>query len=546
LANYWDSIKSKIASTIGQALSAVGENVASGFAGAAAGRIAPGIDTTQISAAAAKPFQEAGQKVGKAVTGSLLKPAETIKADALFNLGIQEANELHQFLYPKIARPVSTVSLSSAQVVRGEMPDVGANWELAKEVSPGQAAITPYVYLLDKYFNIADPTDRKETFEKNIFGKAASGAIDGLLNWYADPLVIAGKGAAVARKNILINPIRTADDIVTLRKDLDQHGIWVETAGKAGRETPIGTAVSSLVGKNIAEVSSHPLITKSTNPRLMTALIGEANTYEDAANFIAAASGDRASLAKIAATRASIADEIQRSQDLLDPVAKKYANIEWGTGADISKLEPTVQEYDRLSKVLEDLKLRDVNLARAMNERLGDYRVINEYTSAADVNLFNKNIGVSIEKARARAAELRHDFSFYTETFQKTPFSRPVAVIQAAFNKLPRGIVRIDGGPMSESSNEIKYALNSVPALRNPEYLPVKTQLYSEYALARNSTERFKTVENIEQEVANIIALENGLSVEEATMWYKAFGSVRRGIMNAISQKGFWVGDNVN
>jgi hypothetical protein len=190
------------------------------------------------------------------------------------------------------------------------------------------------------------------------------------------------------------------------------------------------------------------------------------------------------------------------------------------------------------------LKLRDTNLARAMDERLGDYRVLNNYTSAADVNLFNKNIGVSIEKARAKASELQHDFSFYTETFQKTPFSRPVAVIQAAFNKLPRGIVRVDGGPMADSANEIKYALNSVPVLRDSEYLPVKTQLYSEYALAKNASERSVAVENIEQEVANIIALENGLTVEEATMWYKAFGSVRRGIMNSISTKGFWVDDN--
>ena len=98
---------------------------------------------------------------------------------------------------------------------------------------------------------------------------------------------------------------------------------------------------------------------------------------------------------------------------------------------------------------------------------------------------------------------------------------------------------------MADSANEIKYALNSVPELRNPEYLEVKTQLFSDYALARNATERFAQVENIEQEVANIIALEMGLTVEEATMWYKAFGSVRRGIMNAIGgEKGFWVGDN--
>ena len=557
MANYWDTIKNAIASKIGEGLSAVGENVAGGFAGSFAGKIAPGADTTQVSAAAAAPLKLAGQQAGKVIVDTMAKPAETIKADALFNLGMEQAAKAYEYLYPKVTQPLTTAILSQTQLLRGEVPNVAENWNLAKpvsmeereagvpgNVSPGQAVIAQYVPLVNKYFNIANPDDRKETFEKNIFGKYASGAVDGLVNWYADPLVVAGKGLGLARKAALIKPIQSADDIIQLRRDLDKHGIFIETGGLSGRETPIGTAVQSLVGKTAAEVATHPLITKSTNPRLLTALMGEANTYDDAANFIAAAAGDRASLAKIAESRASIADEIQRSQDLLDPVAKKYASIEWGAGADINKLQPTIEEYDRLSKVLDDLKLRDENLARAMDERLGDYRVINEYTSAADVNLFNKNIGVAIEKARARGAELKYDFSFYTETFQKTPFSRPVAVIQAAFNKLPRGIVRIDGGPMADSANEIKYALNSVRALRNPEYLAVKTQLYSDYALARNSSERFAQVENIEQEVANIIALENGLSLEEATMWYKAFGSVRRGIMDAIGTKGFWVGDS--
>lgn len=557
MANYWDTIKNAIATNIGKGLSAVGENVAAGFAGSVAGKIAPQADTTQIAIAAAAPIKKAGQQAGKTIVNAMAKPAETIKADALFNLGMEEANKAYEFLYPKVTQPLTTAILSSNQLAKGQVPDVAANWELARplteeekkagvpnNVSPAQAALSFYVPLVNKYFNIADPEARKETFEKNIFGKVASGTLDGLVNWYADPLVIIGKGAGMARKAALIKPIESAEDIVRIRKDLDQHGLFVESGGQLGRETPIGIAVQSLVGKSAAEVSTHPLITRSTNPTLLTGLMGEAKTYEDASNFIAAAAGDRASLARIAETRASIADEIQRSQDLLDPIAKKYATIEWGAGADITKLEPTIQEYDRLTKVLEDLKARDTNLARAMTERVGDYRVINEYTSAADVNLFNKNIGVAIEKARARASELKHDFSFYTETFQKTPFSRPVAVIQAAFNKLPNGLVRIDGGPMVDSANEIKYALNSVPVLRNPEYLPVKTQLYSEYAMAKNSTERLLAVENIEQEVANIIALENGLTLEEASMWYKAYGSVRRGIMNAIGTKGFWVGDS--
>ena len=557
MANYWDTIKDAIASKIGQGLSAVGENVAAGFAGAFGGKIIPGADTTQLAAAAAAPVKKAGQKVGATTTGTLLKPLETVRADAAFNLGIEEATKAYEFLYPKVTQPLTTSILSFSELERGQVPDVTANWKLARpltkeekaagvpdNVSPGQALAAKVVPIFDKYFNIADPTDRKETFKDNVYGKYTSGTLDGFVNWYADPLFIVGKSIALTRKGLLINPIETADDIVRVRKDLDQHGIFIETGGLAGRETPIGTAVASLVGKNVAEVSTHPLITRSTNPRLMTALMGEANTYEDAANFIAAAAGDTASLAKIAATRASVADEITRAQDLLDPIAKRYISIEWGAGTDIKNLEPTIQEYDRLNRVLDDLILRDTNLARAMDERLGDYRVLNNYTSAADVVLFNKNIGVSIEKARARASELKLDFSFYTEVFQKTAFSRPVVVIQAAFNKLPNGIVRIDGGPMADSTNEIKYALNSVPVLRNPEYLTVKTQLFTDYALARNATERFAAVENIEQEVANIIALENGLSIEEATMWYKAFGSIRRGIMNDIGTRGFWVDDN--
>lgn len=688
LANYWDTIKNAIASKIGEGLSAVGENVAAGFAGSAAGKIVPGADTTQVSAAAAAPIRQAGKKVAGAAVGVVTKPAETVKADVLFNLGIEEANKAYEFLWPKVTRPITTAALTAQQLGKFQVPDIPANFELAKDISPGQVAISNVVPLFNQYFNIADPTDRKETFEKNIFGKVTSGAADGLLNWYADPLFIAGKGIAKGRRELFIKPIEKAEDIVNIRKDLDQHGLWLESqklkstvgaqaqaatktapelpknysivrednpqavglanlnvvkdgkvvgfinwnvdtkvienielvgsergknlapaiwaeakklepglkhseyrtpegdkfafstgdvvpplkpigsswtdelllkaeerAAKAaeapglenlniGRETPIGTAVASLIGKSIVEISSHPLIRKSTNPRLLSTLVGEAKSYDEAADFIAAAAGDRASMAKIAASRASVADEIQRAQDILDPVTRKYVTIEWGKGASIDKLEPTIQEYDRLTKVLDDLKLRDENLARAMDERLGDYRVINEYTSAADVNLFNKNIGVAIEKARARGAELRNDFSFYTEVFQKSPFARPVAVIQAAFNKLPRGIVRIDGGPVADSANEIKYALNSVPVLRRAEYLDKKTELFAEYSLARNATERLKAVENIEEEVANIIALENGLSLEEATMWYKQYSTVRRGIMNGISTNGFWVGDN--
>jgi len=546
MPNYWDIIKKAVGDAVGNAVGAVpqaGISLAGGLAQKQASQLAPGVSVPGIANEPKRIIGDLANNMASKAVNIATKPAEVVRLDTALNLGLKEVDQFYQWAYPKVSQPVSTALLSGADVVAGEGLDLVKNWKLAKNVSPGQALAAPYVELFNPEFNIASASDRKKTFTDNVFGKLTSGGLDGLLNFVADPLVIGGKGLKVARTAGLIRPIESAEDIIRLRSELDIHGMYVKSNGVVGRETPMGVVAQRLVNKNAAEAADDIFIKKTTNPLLMAGLVGEANTYEDVANFIAAAAGDTNSLEKIAATRASIADEIQRSQNILDPIQTRYNTIEWGTGVNIEKHLPTVEEYDRLSRVLDDLKLRDANLERAMSEGIGDYRVINEYTSAADVNLFNKNIGVAVEKARARASDLYHDFSFYTETFQKSPFTRPVVVIQAAFNKLPRGIVRIDGGPVADSYNEIKYALNSVKPLRDMRYIETKNELARNYMNARNATERMTAVENIESELADIIALENGLTIEEAQRWYKVYGSVRRGMMDSFSQRGFWVDD---
>jgi hypothetical protein len=547
VANYWDIIKKAISSTVGNAAGALPQaasSLAGGLVQKQVTQMAPGVSVAPITEKRNRLIGDITTNIATKAVDAVTKPAEVARLDTAFNLGMQQVDDFYQWAYPKVSRPISTALLTGADVTANEGIDIVKNWKLAKNVSPGQAFISPYVELFNPDFNIASADDRKKTFEDNVFGQILSGGVDGLLNWYADPIVVAGKGAKIVREAELIRPIKSSQDVVRLRSELDTHAAFLNSNGVIGRETPMGIVAQRLLGKNQAEAADDIFIRRTTNPLLLAGLIGEAKTYDDVANFIAAAAGDTNSLEKIAKTRISIADEIQRSQDLLDPIQKRYSAIEWGAATDIEKHLPTVQEYDRLNAVLNDLKMRDTNLERAMTERIGDYRVINEFTSAADVQLFNKNIGVAIEKARGKASEAYHDFSFYTETFQKSIYTRPVVVIQAAFNKLPRGIVRIDGGPAADSYNEIKYALNSVKPLRNMEYIPVKNELARDYMNARNATERMVAVENIESEVADIIALENGLSPEEAQRWYKVYGSVRRGMMDSYSKNGFWVGEN--
>jgi hypothetical protein len=249
---------------------------------------------------------------------------------------------------------------------------------------------------------------------------------------------------------------------------------------------------------------------------------------------------------KLEASRASIADDIKLNSQLLDDITTRYVNIPWGKAVDTDKYLPTIEEYDRLGRVLADLRRRDKNLERALSEGIGDLRLIDDYTAAADVTILGKNLGNAIEASRAKRAAFRHNVGFYVDTFRISPFSRAVKIVSLPFNKLPRGVVRVDGGPVASSADEIKFALNSDKALRRPEYVETKEQLFAAYANARNATERLNAVKKVEQEVAEVIALDMGFTLEEALSHYNAFNKMRTGILDSIAKYGFWVDDAGN
>ena len=560
MSSYWDKAKKFLGNTIGNYFNVSG-SLGIGLVQGQVARATPEI------AAGLNDYREDSRKELQAQANKLVdryaRPAELVQIDDAFNLGIEKIDQFHQATYPKVARVASTTFLTSADVTAGRELSLLDNWNNAKEISPGQAYAAAWGELLDTTgisdaakekgaklptfldpnFNIADPSQRKKAFEKEIAGRIFSGGVDGFFNWYADPLVIVGYGAAKGIKLGLNRPIETAEDVIRLRSELDSHSLYVKSEGAIGRKTPMGMVAERLAGKNAAQAYDDPFIKRSTNPTFMSGLVGESKTFDEVADIIAAASGDMTSLRKLEASRASIADDIMMNNQLLDDITVRYANIPWGKAAETDKYLPTIEEYDRLSKVLSDLRRRDRNLDKVLTEGIGDLRLINDYTAAADVTLLGKNVGNAIEAARAKKAAFKHNVGFYVDTFQISPFSRAVKIISLPFNKLPRGIVRVDGGPVATSADEIKFALNSDRALRRPEYLEVKEQLFANYANARNATERVNAVKKVEQEVAEVIALEMGFTLEEALSHYNQFSKMRTGVLDGMSTHGFWVDD---
>ena len=568
MASYWDKFKSVISDSIGKAIAAPVESILGLGGGITQNKIGvmnPNVakSFTQQTATNQQQVRDIATKVATDVVNVGAKPAETLRLDVAFDAGVEQMDKFYKATYPKVARVVTTAELAGVDVLSGEIPNIQSAWNTAKNVSPGQANAAlfsetldrmgltdiakslnvPLPTFLDPNFNIADPEARKKAFSKEIFGKVFSGTADGFFNWYADPLVIGGKALKVGKILGLDRPIQSAEDVVRLRSELDSYGLWQKTQGQIGKQTPMGVIAERLVNKTPEQAYDDIFVRRSNNRTLMANLVGEAKTYDDVADIIAAASGDATSMNKLRQARASMADDIERTQKIFDDYQARIATMEIGAADDIAKQLPTMEEYGKLSKVFDDLVSRDQNLSRAISEQIGDYRLVDQFTSAADVTLFNKNIGVGIEKARGRASELRNSTSFYTETFQKTPFTRAVHVISLPFTKLPRGIVRVDGGPVADSFDEIKAALNSTKALRGPEYINVKNDLARNYLNARNATERYEAVIKVESEIADVIALENGYDLDSAKELYKAFSNVRKGLMNSFQQNGFWVDD---
>ena len=563
MASYWDKVKN----FVGDILGGYASGASSLGVGLAQGKVAQTNSGNPNVVSGLNNYREATrkqlQKESTEIVNKLATPAELIGIDDAFNLGIEKIDQFHQATYPKVARVASTALLLNADIMAQRELNLVQNWNDARNISPGQAYSASFSEVLDAIgltdaakeknvklptfldpnFNIADPDERKKAFEQETFGKFFSGGMDGFFNWYGDPLVIAGYGAAKGIKLGLNRPIETAEDVVRLRGELDNHGLYVKSNGVMGRKTPMGMVAERLVGKNAAEAFDDVFIRRSTNRTLMASLVGESKTYDEVADIIGAAAGDLTSMRKLEASRASIADDIKMNTQLLDDFTARYANIPWGKAAETDKYIPTIQEFNRLGKVLEDLQRRDQNLARALSEGVGDLRLIDEFTAGADVTILGKNIGNAIEAARAKRSAFSHNIGFFVDTFRISPFSRAVKVISLPFNKLPRGIVAVDGGQVATSANEIKFALNSEKILRRPEYLPIKEELFANYANARNSTERLAAVKKVEQEIAEIIALDMGFTLDEALAHYNSFTKMRTGILDSVSKYGFWIDD---
>ena len=578
---YWDGIKGFLGDSLGSIIntpSALARNLSGAAIQQGFQKTNPQINSSdlaanmnEVTAAKNAATLKKSQELARGAVDYFVKPTETIGVATAADSILQIVDDVYQTVRPVVTEPLSAYYLSTADFYSGKGLNLLDNWNLGKKVSPGQSISNYYSSALDEFgitdyakkeglnlptfldpnFNIADPIARKKAFEDEVFGRITSGLLDGTIAWFADPLVLGGKAAAASGRMAFARPINSYDDVISMRSDLDIHGMWVKSSGTMGRETPIGTAASRLVDKSPTEALTDPLIKNSTNPRLLARLTGNAKTYDDVADILAASAGDMTSMNKLRVNQASVAEEITRNQDVLTSMQKELSTVDWGAGSIPERIFAKEAEKVKMQKVLDDLMKRDENLSVALTERVGDYRLIQNFTSAIDATILGKNVGVQIERLRGLKAQAQHNLTFFPRGFQDTKLGVKVSSISMAWNKLPSGNVRVDGGGLADSATEVKAIINSIPEFRlrsatgeSADILEKKAQLLDNYISATSALGRREALKAIEEEAIDVIASRYNLDGVQQKLIYQNWEKVKSKILDDFESRGSYVDDN--
>ncbi len=241
----------------------------------------------------------------------------------------------------KIGRGVSTAGLltdvDNPEYQDGiQLTDIQKTYEKSKDISPGQAFLaasdlpspftairgaaqilgdkTPTMFKKD--FNIYDEQQRKQAFQNEIVGKLASGSVDAVVTWFADPLVIGGKAIKIARVGAQVGKVNIPGLIEQrLPKTAEEIS---KAVTKGGWDRFLDEVIRP--DMDASALLKNKTVRRSSNPELLASVFGNITDKEVGKTVLKAVLGDDASvkLLEKSANNADVAAVIKRQQRKID------------------------------------------------------------------------------------------------------------------------------------------------------------------------------------------------------------------------------------
>lgn len=480
---------------------------------------------------------------------SLIKPVADIASVPVISQALEGIYKVNQEL---IREPLATAALAVGDTISGKgnifdpnewkkaynavnqpqtITEIGPDGKpIQTEVAPitfGQAAAGLVRDVYDQDFNIYDPEQRTQAFEKSTFGRYVSGSLDTGIQIFGDVTLGLAKGVKVLKASEYgVGAIRNAEDAAKAAEEITKAQF-----GETNRFTKVITDFTN--GDSIYALS-HPMVKSSHEPGLIANLLGNSKDADTTAEILRSALGDPVALADLERRRPDITQALNSANQKLDAVDKFKIKLKNQFGEDMVNYlweDPDVIKEAKAALVVAGQA--DSYVSKLMKLGAGG----GSLTRTTGTTLQ----GVEDFVAKARAVR------FYDKPvgqpvisfFQQTPFHRMYQVISHAEHERPAGLVDLND---ADSYKEIVATIDRARKLA-PDFATeaVSKAHLDRYIGAVGPEARGRAAYALEQSTLVSIAAKHGLNEQQAMEIWQEYHAARTSAIKSIKEETFMV-----
>ena len=477
----------------------------------------------------------------------IIKPLASAGGAIMKVPGVQPTLERINYINQQYIRePLTTFNLVQGDIASGRVPITDIfnpnEWRKAytgaQDISFGQSVLGVYRSYYDPKFNIYDPREREQAFNKSAWGKGLSGGIDTLAIIFGDVTIVGAKaGAALKSSSLVTGKLKNADIVAKAAEDL--------TKAQYGETNRFTKVIDDFTTNDSIYAINHPMIKASDQPALLAYLLGKSTDKDTTALILRTATGDPGAMDELAFVRADMKDALAKARADLSAVDEyKLFSAPDGTGM-IPFLNDNPGVIAEAEANYAALAKTDTEFAKMMGLGIGGG------TLARTTGVLTQGAEDFIAKARSVRFYDKPVGTPDIEIFQPTPFHRLYQKISWAQNERPAGIVDFN------DPDSYKEVVATLERLRTSTAIPgvpatmkrinalsdeQANSLLDSYMGATTPEARSLAMLNLESvSVRAIAAKYKGIDVETADQIYNTYQGNRTSALKSIKDRGFMV-----
>ena len=487
-----------------------------------------------------QPFKTAAAKQG----GDIVKPLASAGGAIMKVPGVAPALEtLYKVNQEAIREPLTTYYLMQGEVMGGNVlgyfdPDTWKKaYKGAQEISLGQAYVGQFRAAYDPKFNIYDPREREAAFKKSAWGRAASGGIDLVAQFFGDVSIVGGKAAKLAKASELgVGKLTNANAVAKAAEEI--------TKAQYGVNNRFSKVLKDFTDNNSTYALSHPMVKSSSNPGLLAHLLGDSVDLDETALILRSSLGDPKALDDLRLQRAYISDALEVERGKLSAVDE----FKLFAAPDGSGMLPFLND----NKAVTDEALSNYRSLAANDKYFADLMEVGKGGGALTRTTGKVLQGTEDFIAKARA------FKFYDkavgnpriEIYQPTPFHIMYQKISYSQGERPAGLVDFND---PDSYREIIANINRLGPTSSSKLVPKKfnglgaftqeqsKKLLDDFLKASTPEAKFAATKSFESSAVTALAAKYGIKQEAADAIYNNYDGARTSALKSIQDKGFMV-----